>query len=168
MLQRDRLTFLALAVTMTLVATPGRAIAQGTTPAAPSGPISVVFVPELRLDLLSSPTAVHGGVGIAVPVSNYFGVALETAGGISSDGFSGRTDLLGRFSLDPYHENPWEPYLGGGATLRYDSGGRGARTYLLGVVGVNAPATGGIAPGVEFGVGGGFRFGVVLRWVGTR
>jgi len=151
------------ALAVALLAPPAAALhAQAATPATEA--VSVVFVPEARLDVLSSPTAVQAGVGVTTPLSNYFSLGVETAGGISADGFSGRTDAFGRFSLDPYHQYAWEPYIGAGATVRYDTGGRGTRTYLLGTIGVNAPNTGGLAPGVEFGVGGGIRFGVILRW----
>lgn len=156
---------LAFAVTALLVL-PGAARVASAQAAGAAG-VDVTFVPEARFDLLSSPTAVHAGVGFSVPLSNYFAAALDVAAGVSSDGFSGRADGVGRFSLDPYHQYPWEPYVGGGVTVRADAGGRGTRTYLLGVVGVNAPAAGGIAPALEFGVGGGLRFGVILRWADT-
>lgn len=169
---------LALPLLIAIAVTSRGGAAQGTTPApapapatpptttpagAPEQGVQVTFIPEGRLDLLSSPTAVHAGVGFTVPLSNYFRLGADVAGGVSSDGFSARADGFGRFSLDPYHEFPWEPYVGGGVTVRGDAGGRGTRTYLLALIGVNGPAAGGIVPGLEFGIGGGLRFGVVLR-----
>lgn len=130
--------------------------------------VSVTYTPILRLDLIGgNPTALHAGAGIEFPFSNYFDLGAAVGAGVGSSSFSGRGDLYGKFSLDPYHQSAFEPYIGGGGTVRYDGGGYGSRAFLLGFVGVNAPRTGGIAPGVELGFGGGVRFGVTLRFVGT-
>jgi hypothetical protein len=134
---------------------------------AQSKQVALTVVPEVRFDLLAGKnTAVQGGVGLTVPVSNYVGVGGTVAAGVSETGFSTRGDLYGRFSLDPYRQYYWEPYIGGGVTLRHDTGtgDSGTHTYLLGVVGFNGPNTGGIAPGFELGVGGGIRLGITLRW----
>lgn len=129
--------------------------------------VSVTYVPLVRLDVIAGdPNAVQAAAGIEFPLSNYFDIGGAAGAGISRTGFSGRGDLYGKFSLDPYHQNPWEPYLGGGVTERVDGGGPGARTYLLGFVGVNGPRSGSIQPGAELGFGGGVRFGVTLRFVG--
>lgn len=127
--------------------------------------VQMTFIPQARLDLIAgSVTALHAGFGIITPVSTYVGIGGTVAAGISKTGFSGRGDLYGRFSLDPNHEYWWEPYLGGGVTVRADGGGPGTRTYLLGIVGFDGPSAGGVAPGVELGLGGGVRLGVTLRW----
>lgn len=129
--------------------------------------VSVTYVPVLRLDVIAGdPNAVQAGAGIDFPLSNYFNIGGTLGAGISRTGFSARGDAYGKFSLDPYHQNPWEPYVGGGVTERVDGGGPGARTYLLGFVGVNGPRTGSISPGAELGFGGGVRFGITLRFVG--
>lgn len=155
---------IALACSLSL-ALPGAAHAQQTQ----SVQVSVTYTPLLRLDVIAGdPNAVQGAAGIEFPLSNYFDIGGAAGAGISRTGFSGRGDLYGKFSLDPYHQNPWEPYVGGGVTERYDGGGPGARTYLLGFVGVNAPRTGSIQPGAELGFGGGVRFGVTLRFVGAH
>ena len=133
--------------------------------AAQSQEVQVTFIPEARVDLIAGKnTALQAGLGGTVPVTNYVGVGGTIGAGVSKTGFSMRGDLYGRFSLDPYRQYYWEPYIGGGITNRYDSGGPGTRTYLLGVIGFNGPNAGGIAPGVELGVGGGVRLGVTLRW----
>lgn len=133
--------------------------------AAQTRQVAVSFVPTARLDLIGgNPSAVQAGLGIRFPLSSEFSIGGTAGAGISSTGFSGRGDLFGQFSLDPYHQNTWEPYVGGGVTERLDSGGPGARTYLLGFIGANGPRTGSIAPGVELGFGGGVRLGVTLRW----
>ena len=145
------------------LATPAIAHAQQTQAVQ----VSVTYVPLLRLDVVAGdPNAVQAGAGVEFPLSNYFDIGGVLGAGISRTGFSGRGDLYGKFSLDPYHQNPWEPYVGGGATVRADGGGPGARTYLLGFVGVNGPRSGSIEPGAELGFGGGVRFGITLRFVG--
>lgn len=129
--------------------------------------VAIGFVPMVRLDLIAGNTsAVHAGLGLRVPVSNYFALGGTAGAGLSSSGFSGRLDYFARFSLDPYHYAAWEPYFGLGGTTRYDSGGPNTRTYLLGFAGVEGPKAGSIAPGFEIGVGGGVRFGVTLRFAG--
>ncbi len=130
--------------------------------------VAVSYVPSLRLDVLGgNPTALQVGAGLDLPFSNYFSLGAAVGAGISSTGFSGRVDGFGKFSLDPYHQSEWEPYIGGGATLRGDGGGPGTRTYLLGFIGANGPSTGAFAPGVELGFGGGVRLGVTLRFTGS-
>ena len=54
------------------------------------------------------------------------------------------------------------PYAGGGASLRYDEGGR-ARGYMVAFMGVEGPPMGGVLPALEVGLGGGARVGVTLR-----
>ena len=129
--------------------------------------VAVTYVPSLRLDVLGGkPTALQAGAGIAFPFSNYFSIGGTLGAGVSSTGFSGRVDGYGQFSLDPYHQSEWEPYVGGGVTVRGDGGGPGTRTYLLAFIGANGPSTGSIAPGVELGLGGGVRLGVTMRFTG--
>jgi hypothetical protein len=130
--------------------------------------VAVSYVPSLRLDVLGgNPTALQAGAAIAFPLSNYFSLGGALGAGISSTGFSGRADGFARFSLDPYHQSEWEPYVGGGVTVRGDGGGPGTRTYLLAFIGANGPSTGSIAPGVELGFGGGVRLGVTMRFTGS-
>lgn len=139
-------------------------ILSANVAAAQTQQVAISFVPVARLDLIGgNPTALQGGLGVRFPLTAEVSFGGTVGAGISSTGFSGRGDLFGQFSLDPYHQNAWEPYVGGGATVRLDSGGPGTRTYLLGFVGVNGPRAGSIAPGVELGFGGGIRLGVTLR-----
>lgn len=143
-------------------------LSAGVAQAQDAQQVQVTFTPVARLDLIAgSVTAVQAGLGFVTPITTYVGLGATAAAGISRTGFSGRGDLYARFSLDPYHTYYWEPYIGGGVTVRADAGGPGTRTYLLGIVGLDGPSAGGIAPGVELGVGGGIRLGVTLRWANT-
>jgi hypothetical protein len=154
--------FVALALSMSAI--PPREAAAQTQQVA----VAVSYIPSLRLDVLGgNPTALQAGAGIAFPFSNYFRIGGTVGAGISSTGFSGRVDGFGQFSLDPYHQHDWEPYVGGGVTVRADGGGPGTRTYLLAFLGANGPSTGAIAPGVELGFGGGVRLGVTMRFTGS-
>jgi hypothetical protein len=131
--------------------------------------VQFTVIPEARLDLIAGKnTSLQAGLGLTFPVSTYVGIGGTVGAGISRTGFGARGDLYGRFSLDPYRQYYWEPYIGGGVTTRYDAGGPGTRSYLLGVFGFNGPDAGGVSPGVELGVGGGVRLGVTLRWARPR
>lgn len=132
---------------------------------AQAQPAAASLIPVARLDVIGgNPSALQAGLGLVFPLTSELTIGGTAGAGISSTGFSGRGDLFGQFSLDPYHQNTWEPYVGGGVTARFDSGSRGERTYLLGFVGANWPRTGSLAPGVELGFGGGVRLGITLRW----
>lgn len=153
-----RVVRVALITVMVVPVAPAAAAAQMQKAASS-------YVRMARLDaIVGDPSALQAGVGLIVAATKEFGVGAAVGAGISSSGFSGRGDLFGRFSLDPYHGKRWEPYVGGGVTERLDTGGVGDRTYLLGFIGANGPRTGRIAPGVELGFGGGFRVGVTLQW----
>lgn len=117
--------------------------------------------PEVRLDAFAGPPrAAHVGAGVSAPLGTYVRFGLVAGVGADSDGLSGRTDLFARFTLDPFREKRWAPYGAGGVSVRYGSSTRG---NLLLLAGVEGPAGRGFAPAVEFGFGGGFRAGLILR-----
>lgn len=124
---------------------------------------------EGRLDvLIASTTAVHAGYGVTFPLGLYIRPGIVAGAGIGREGFEGRTDLLARFSFDPFRQSRWAPYGGGGMSARFNSTEENeARVYLLMFLGVEGPlplgATAGIVPAIEAGFGGGVRLGVVLR-----
>lgn len=116
---------------------------------------------EIRLDAITGDAwAIHAGLGVTAPLGTYvrFGVAGGLGGG--ADGMSGRTDLIARFTLDPFREKRWAPYGVGGVSARY---GGESRTYLVLMAGFEGPMLGGVAPAIEAGFGGSFRAGVILR-----
>lgn len=141
---------LALAA-LTLLSSASAAAAQAAPP--------VQF--EGRVDALTGGDwAIHAGIGASAPLGTYvrFGAVGGIGGGAS--GLSGRTDLLARFTLDPFRASRWAPYATGGVSAVY---GEDSRTSLLLLLGIEGPARGGLAPAIEFGFGGGFRVGVALR-----
>jgi hypothetical protein len=124
---------------------------------------------EFRVDaLVAHTTGVEAGLGLSVPAGIYVRTGLVAGIGVGRYGAEGRTDLISRFSLDPFRQSRWAPYVGGGISGRYRSKlDGGSRAYLLVFLGIEGPlpigATSGLVPAIELGLGGGARFGVVLR-----
>lgn len=123
--------------------------------------------PEARADFIGARAeAAHLGAGVAVPLGTYVRVALVGAAGRAwvRDGstVAGRVDGLVRFVADPLRESRWAPYASGGVGGLYDERERW-RAVLIGTLGFEGPAGGGVVPAVEVGFGGGVRVGLVLR-----
>lgn len=117
-----------------------------------------------RVDVIAGDFAkIHAGLGALLPFNNYFGVGGVAGFGFSENGASGRIDLYGRFSFDPFRRNSWEPYVGGGITNMFDTSPEGTRSHLLLFFGMNGPKKGRFAPGFEVGIGDGLRLGMTLR-----
>jgi hypothetical protein len=118
--------------------------------------------PEARLDgMTGAAWAVHAGLGVTAPLGTYVRYGIVGALGGGAFGVSGRTDLIARFTLDPFREKRWAPYGVGGISVRY--GGSSTWANLLLLAGIEGPAGRGVAPAIELGFGGGFRVGVTLR-----
>ena len=124
---------------------------------------------EGRLDAIFARTGgVEAGLGLSVPAGIYMRSGLVAGIGAGRHGLEGRTDLISRFSLDPFRQSKWAPYGGAGISGRYRSRlDGGARAYLLVYLGAEGPLpfgrTSGIVPAFEIGLGGGARFAVILR-----
>jgi hypothetical protein len=124
---------------------------------------------EGRLDaIVAHTTGVEAGLGLSVPAGIYVRSGLVAGIGAGRHGLEGRTDVLARFSLDPFRQSRWAPYGGAGVSGRYRSKfDGGSRAYLLVLIGVEGPLRpdrmSGIVPAFEVGLGGGARFGVILR-----
>jgi hypothetical protein len=98
----------------------------------------------------------------------YLRAGLVLGAGVGRHGFDARSDLIARFTFDPFRQTRWAPYGGGGVSGRYNSTAEGgAKAYLLVFFGVEGPlpvgARSGWVPAFEVGLGGGARLGVVLR-----
>lgn len=124
---------------------------------------------ETRVDAITSRwTAVQGGIGVTFPAGLYIRSGGVIAAGGGGRGFDSRLDLFSRFSLDPFRENRWGFYAGGGLSGRYVERERSrAHAYLLVFVGMEGPlrnaSVAGWAPAIEIGLGGGARIGITLR-----
>ena len=132
---------------------------------APSQPVQF----EVRGDAIASRwTAVQGGIGITLPSGLYLRSGGVIAAGGGGRGFDSRLDVFTRFTLDPFRENRWALYGGGGVSGRYaERASPNAHAYLLVFAGIEGPlgnpSTSGWVPAVEIGLGGGTRIGVSLR-----
>lgn len=131
----------------------------------PQQPVQI----EGRLDaIIARTTGVEAGLGVSVPSGIYVRSGLVAGIGVGRHGVEGRTDLITRFSLDPFRQSRWAPYGGAGISGRYRSKlDGGSRAYLMVVLGVEGPLpfgrTSGIEPAFEVGLGGGVRLAVILR-----
>jgi hypothetical protein len=140
---------------------PAAARSQGL----PQQPVQV----EGRVDaIVARTTGVEAGLGLSVPSGIYMRTGLVAGIGAGRHGVEGRTDLISRFSLDPFRQSRWSPYGGAGVSGRYrDKLDGGSHAYLMIFLGVEGPlalgATSGIVPAFELGLGGGARFAVILR-----
>jgi len=124
--------------------------------------------PELRADVIAGDrTVVHAGAGLTFALGTYLRSGLVGGLGASSEGISGRIDLVNRFHLDPFRESRWGPYAGGGLSVRFEDNAE-SRTYLLLLLGVDGPAKRGLTTSFEAGFGGGARIGVAIRRAAER
>ena len=127
------------------------------------------FQSEARLDaIFARNSAVEAAYGFTVPAGIYIRSGLVAGIGAGRHGLEGRTDLVSRFSFDPFRQTRWAPYGGGGLSGRYRSKlDGGSRGYLLVFLGVEGPLPlgerSGWVPAVEVGLGGGARVGLILR-----
>jgi hypothetical protein len=156
---RARQLFLNLTLPLTLAA-PWPALSQST-----QQPHQI----EGRLDaIVAHTTGFEAGLGLTVPAGIYVRTGLVAGIGAGRHGVEGRTDLVSRFSLDPFRQSRWAPYGGGGISGRYRSKlDGGSHAYLLVFLGVEGPLAAanrsGIVPAFELGLGGGARLGIILR-----
>src|SRR5258705_3270576 len=137
--------------------------------------VAIAEQPELpmqmegRIDaIVARTTGVEAALGLSVPAGIYVRSGLVTGIGAGRHGVEGRTDLIARFSLDPFRQSRWAPYGGGGLSGRYRSGlDGGSRAYVLVFLGVEGPValgqTFGWVPAFELGLGGGARLAVIMR-----
>src|SRR5437764_12678593 len=124
---------------------------------------------EGRIDgLFARTSGVEAGLGVSVPAGLYMRTGLVAALGAGRNGAEGRTDLISRFSLDPFRQSRWAPYAGSGVSGRYrvaEDGG--SHAYLLVFLGLEGSLptgrTAGWVPALELGLGGGARVGLILR-----
>lgn len=142
---------------------------SGVAPGSGAQVVRHAVQSEGRIDGIFSggDAAVHAGYGMSVPLGLYVRGGLVLAAGPGRHGLEGRSDLIGRFSFDPFRQSRWAPYAGGGLTARYNSTSDGrAKGYLLFFLGVEGPLrsrVGGWVPAFEVGLGGGARVGVIVR-----
>lgn len=123
--------------------------------------------PALRLDaLIDREPGAQFALGMAV--ASAYNIRLEFdagVGGVSrSQGWTstGRFDLLARWLSDPFRQSHWGISAGAGIGQRLEAH-RTAATVAIVTLGVEGPSDGRWVPGVEIGLGGGFRAGLTVR-----
>ena len=110
--------------------------------------------PEIRFETLGS-DPYQGLLGLALhfPAGRYVRI------GFGGTGFAiGRTDLIARFTFDPYRQQRWALSVGGGVIYDYDRG------PLLAVHSdLEGPLAKSVTPFISAGLAGGPRFAIGVR-----
>lgn len=139
--------------------------------AAPLAAQGYAFVPRMQPEVRAEAVVarrlaalVMGGAN--TPIGMYVRAGAAVGAGVT-DAENGavvalRADVTIRFLLDPFAENAWGPYAGGGLTVRRD-GTEPSRAGLLLVFGVEGRRERRWTPAAEAALGEGVRFAVVLR-----
>lgn len=127
------------------------------------------FQSEVRVDgIVARSSGVEAAYGFSIPAGIYLRPGLVGGVGVGRHGVESRADLISRFSLDPFRQSRWAPYVGAGLSGRFrPTADGGAKAFLLVFTGIEGPLPGGHAagwvPAVELGLGGGARIGLILR-----
>jgi hypothetical protein len=110
--------------------------------------------PEVRFETLGAQYQGLVGVALHVPMGRYVRI------GFGGTGFAvGRTDLIARFTFDPYRQMRWALSAGGGVS--YDVELKEPFLALHGEL--EGPRLGGVTPFVSAGLAGGARYAVGIR-----
>lgn len=122
---------------------------------------------EYRVDVIDGRgNSAQAGVGITIPMGLYVRLAAIGAMGPEWRGgkteLTGRTDIIGRFLLDPFRQMPVALSMGGGVTVPYERGAT-VRPLLAAVIDIEGKRRGGLTPALQVGLGGGARVGLGLR-----
>ena len=133
------------------------------------------FTPRVQAEVRADAAVAHRAaalamVGANVPIGYYVRAGLAIGGGAvvgNPAQLATRADAVLRFLLDPFGENRWGPYAGGGFTVRRDGWAR-PQAGLLVVLGVDGRRGRRWTPSVEAGLGEGARFAFVLRSARTN
>ena len=126
-----------------------------------------VFRPAIRADALIDRDAggqVALGVAFATAYNVRLGLDVGAGGFCRTTGWAstGRLDLIARVLSDPFRRSRWALSAGGGIGQLVERDAR-PRTVAVVAVAVDGPSDGRWVPGVEVGLGGGFRVGVTFR-----
>ena len=131
-----------------------RLLALVVASAAPTAVEAQRIQPEVRFETISPAYNPLVGVALHVPVGRYVRV------GVGGTGFAvARTDVIARFTFDPFRQMRWALSAGGG--LSYDA--RTETLYLALHGDLEGPRLGSVTPFVSAGLAGGARFALGLR-----
>jgi len=111
-------------------------------------------------------TGVQAAGGLATAAAYNLRLGLDAGIGVRrADGgtqAAGRVDLLARWLSDPFRRSRRALHAGGGVGVLFEQGAA-PRPVAIVTVGVEGRSDGPWVPGVEAGLGGGFRVGFTLR-----
>jgi hypothetical protein len=111
----------------------------------------------------SRPAVFAGGLGGSIRDARRNRLLLAAAAGANDDGdMVGRGELAYHFLLDPASRGSSKLYAGGGLALSVTGGD--VRPLALLVVGAEHAPGGSHGAFIEFGVGGGARLAIGMRW----
>ncbi len=122
--------------------------------------------PEFRAFASGANTVSAGaGVGFNVPAGNYLRIApMLYAGRRATDlpqDFV-RIEIVNRFSLDPFRQARWGPWVGAGLAAEWERDAPGRALVML-ALGADLPGASGWRPSVEVAIGGGTRVSLGLK-----
>ena len=142
-------------------------LATGTAQRSVEPQRAAVFRPAIRADaIIDRDQGAQIALGVAVATAYNVRLALDVgAGGVRREtgwASTGRLDLIARALSDPFRRSRWALSAGGGIGQLVERNAR-PRTIAIVTVGVDGPCDGLWVPGVEVGLGGGFRVGVTFR-----
>jgi len=143
----------------------------GAQQAVPPAGMRRVF-PAVRADFLpdrdvGAQVAVGGAVAAAYNLRLAVDVGVGGVRRATQWEPTGRIDLLARWLSDPFRQSRWGLNAGGGIGVRFEAD-RTPRTIAIVTLGVEGRGDGRWVPGVEAGMGGGFRLGLTLRRPAAR
>jgi len=129
--------------------------------------------PSVRVDAILGRDAigqVAGGLAVAAAYNIRVGVDAGIGGVRRADGgaqAAGRVDLLARWLSDPFRQSRRALQAGGGIGVLFEPGSA-PRPVAIVTLGLEGTSDGPWVPGVEVGLGGGFRAGITLRRAPAR
>ena len=160
----SRVSTLARASALLLaIGLPGAAAAQALPAPTP--------MPELRVDAIAGDRpAVQLGAGLQIPAGYYVRIGVDAAAGVpvgrreaTPRRADARADLLVRFLLDPFRQSAYGLSAGAGLSVRAEPGDRVRPVLLVATEVEGRRAAHGWVPALQVGLGGGARFGLLLR-----
>lgn len=105
------------------------------------------------------------GVGFNVPAGNYLRIAPTLYAGrrlrdLPQDFV--RIEIVNRFTLDPFRQARWGPWVGAGLAAEWERDVPGRALVML-ALGTDLPGTSRWRPSVEVAIGGGMRVSLGLK-----
>jgi hypothetical protein len=123
---------------------------------------------EVRLDaIFARHPAIEAGGSLILPAGLYGRTTVTAAGGFvdrdTGSSVVGRVEVVSRFLLDPFREEPYGLSVGAGLGLTNFAVASKWKPYLAAVIDLELSQTSGWIPALQLGLGNGARLGLILR-----